>query len=569
MMNKPCALVALCSGALLAVTPCGYPGTDAAGASAGSDTARGNASAPAKDPPFNVIEADIGRVQAAFAAGTLTAEALTLAYLGRIETLDRGGPELKSLIAVNVDAPRDAAALDAERAASGARGPLHGIPVIVRDNLETLDLPTTGGSAALRGHESLRDAHVVERLRDAGAVILAKANLSELTLALGRYCYSSAGGQTRNAYNRRRTPSSAGDGAAVAASLGMLALGTDVAGELRGPAAVSALVGLRPTPGLTSRAGILPAALSVEVAGALTRSVRDLALVLDAIAAADPNDPRTLDIDERPADFTAGLGEVTLEGARLGVVGAYRGGNKEVDRAFTAALELLRLQGAELVDIDLPQAVLDGRRQILDRLLETELRGQLDAYLLNTEQGMPHSLAELLRMSEAPLIDGSATPVQPRRLDAYRRALQSPGLADLEYLEILSRRLPAARAAVTQCLDDHDLDAMVLPTMLCPASSLLDDYDASYDCDADDPYRPAYLASIAGLPELSLPMGWTEAGLPLGLSLVGRPFGEPRLLGLARAFELTVAARRPPQFLDKPPEMPPEVADGLWMDGEG
>ena len=562
-MNQPPAAVASRLRLLLAGFLCICAG--AADASAGPDAVADAASMPASDARFDVlIEVDIDAAQAAFDAGILTAEALTRAYLRRIETLDHAGPQLNSLIAVNANAARDAAALDAERAASGARGPLHGIPVIVRDNLDTLDLPTTAGSATLRGHEPLRDAYIVERLRAAGAVILAKANLSELTLALGRYGYSSAGGQSRNAYNLRRTPSSAGDGTAVAAGLGMLAVGTDVTGELRGPAAVSALVGLRPTPGLTSRAGILPTALSIEVTGPLTRTVHDLALVLNSIATADPNDPRTTDIADRPTDYTANLDGATLEGARLGVVAAYGGGNKEVDSTFQAALELLRVHGAELVQVELPETVLDARRRILDRLLETEPRDQMDAYLLNTEQGMPHSLTELLRMSESPLIAGSETPVQPRRLRAYRRALHSPGLADLEYLEIVSRRLPAVRAAVAERLDGQNLGAIVLPTMLCPASSLLVDYDQTYDCDVDDPYRPAYLASIAGLPELTLPMGWTGQGLPLGLSFVGRPFDESRLLALGQAFEDAADARRPPEI----PDRPPEVLESLTLDAK-
>lgn len=517
----------------------------------------------APGPPqatLDLMEADIAEVQAAFAAGELTAETLTRAYLARIEALDRAGPQLNSLIAVNTHAAEDAAALDAERAESGARGPLHGIPVIVRDDLDTLELPTTAGSATLRGHEPLRDAFVVARLRAAGAVILAKANLSELGLAVGRPGYSSAGGQTRNPYNARRAPSLAGDGVAVAASLGMLAVGTDSIGGLRGPAAVSAVAGLRPSLGLTSRAGVVPTALSVEVTGLLARSVPDLALALEAIAVEDAADPRTADPPERPEHYAEGLAEATLEGVRLGVAEDYRGGNREVDRAFAGAQELLRAQGAALVDVALPDSVLNAGRDILDRLIETEFRDQVNAYLLHTEQGMPHSLAELLRMSESPLIAGSPTPVHPARLGAYRAALRSPGLADLHYLHILSSRLPAARAAVAKVFADGELDALVLPTMLCPASSLLHDYDSSYDCDADDPLQPAHLASVAGLPELTLPMGWTDDGLPLGLSLVGKPFAEAYLLALGRAFEQTAAARRPPDLPAVP--LPPPLSSG-------
>lgn len=509
-------------------------------------------SAPPADgrPPkaFDVVEADIASVQAAFAAGALTAEALTRAYLARIEALDRAGPRLNSLIAVNPRATDDAAALDAERAAAGARGPLHGIPVIVRDDLDTLDLSTTAGSAALRGHEPLRDAFVVARLRAAGAVILAKANLSELGLAAGRPGYSSAGGQTSNPYNRRRAPSLAGDGAAVAASLGMLAVGTDTVGGVRGPAAVSALAGLRPSLGLTSRAGVVPTALSIEVTGLLARGVRDLALALEAVAAEDPSDPRTADPPERPGHYADGLAEATLDGVRLGVAVDYRGGNGEVDRAFAGAQALLRAQGAELVEVALPDGVLNARAEMLDRLIETEFRDQVNAYLLHTAQGKPHSLKELLRMSESSLIAGSPTPVTSGQLGAYRAALRSPGLADLEYLHILSNGLPATRAAIADVFAEQALDALVLPTMLCPASSLLHDYDGSYDCDADDPLQPAYVASVAGLPELTLPMGWTNAGLPLGLSLVGEPFSEARLLALGYVFEQAAAARRPPQL---------------------
>jgi amidase len=496
---------------------------------------------------FDVVEADIASVQAAFDAGTLTAEALTRAYLARIQALDQSGPRLNSFIAVNEHAAEDAAALDTERAADGPRGPLHGIPVVVRDNLDTLELPTTAGSASLRGHEPLRDAFLVARLRAAGAVILGKANLSEVGLAAGRPGYSSAGGQSRNPYNLRRAPSSAGDGAAVAANLAMLAVGTDTLGELRGPAAVSALVGLRPSLGITSRAGVVPTALSLEVTGPLARSVADLALVLEVIAATDPADPRTADPPERPDGYSADLADASLEGARLGVAVDYRGGNREVDQAFAAAQDRLRAEGAELVEVSLPAALLDAG-SMLGRVVETELRDQLNAYLLHTEQGMPHSLAELVRMSESPLIAGSPSPVHPGRLGAYQRALRSPGLADLDYLYILSHRLPAVRAAVVALFGDHEVEALILPTMLCPASSLLHDYDTSYDCNADEPLQPAYLASIAGLPELTLPMGFTEQGLPLGLSFVGPAFAEGRLLVLGRAFEQAADVRRPPQL---------------------
>ncbi len=503
-------------------------------------------------PAFELMGADIGGARAALEAGSVSAAALTAAYLERIDRLDRSGPVLNTLIHVNETALDQAAALDAERALSGVVGPLHGIPLVIRDDLDTLDQPTTAGSATLRGHEPLADAFVVGRLREAGAVLLGKANLSELGLALGRYGYSSAAGQTRNPYNLRRAPSFAGDAAAVAANLAMGAVGTDMAGSLRAAAAANGVVAVKPSLGLTSRAGAVPTAWSFQVPGPVARSVRDAALILSIIAGQDPADPSTVRAPEQRTDYLASLDDAGVGDVRLGIANAYCGGSDEVDAAFDAALGRLRGQGATLTDIDLPEGVLNGRAYIIDPLLEAELKDQIGAYLLNTEQGMPHSLAELLRMSKSPLIAGSPMPVSPRHLATYRRVASGPGLASFEVLDALSRRLPETRAAVRALFAEQELDAIVFPTMLCPASSLLVDYDQSYDCDAEDPYQPAYLASIAGLPELTTPMGYTKQGLPIGLSLVSPAFSEARLLALGHAVEQLLGTRRPPPL----PEVP-------------
>ncbi|MCF7991358.1 MAG: hypothetical protein K9M02_13020 [Thiohalocapsa sp.] len=502
-------------------------------------------------PPaeLNPIEADITAIQAAFDAGTLTAEALTKTYLGRIAAYDAAGPVINSLITVNAAATAEARALDAERASSGPRGPLHGIPVVISDNLNTYDLPTTGGAAAMRGNEPVRDAFVVKQLRDAGAVILGKANLSEMSCCGGRPAYSSAGGQTRNPYNLRRAPGggSSGPAAAVAANLAVLALGTDTAGSLRAPAAATALVGIRPTLGLVSRAGSIPVALSLDTPGPLARGVADAAALLGVIARVDEADLETAAaVAPRVDDYTAFLDVKAIEGAHLGVIRAYRGGNGEVDRAFARAVQTLEALGAVIVEIVLPEHA-DDWPGLVATLVETEYRDQMNAYLQHTEGGMPHNLLALLRMSRSPLIAGSDRPVSEGRLQAYASALESPGLADLGYLHALSRRVPGVRAAMAELIDAAAIDALVLPTMLCPPSSLLDNYDSSYECDVDDPYLPAYLASLAGLPELTLPMAYTGEGLPLGLSFVGPAFAESRLLGLAYAYEQAARVRRAPQ----------------------
>jgi amidase len=534
-------------------------------AAAGAEAATEKAPPAPAAQPFELIDADLAGIQAAFAAGALSVEDLTRYYLRRIAAIDTGGPAVNSLIAVSTQAREQAGALDAGQRAKGRRGPLWGIPVVVKDNIDTLDLPTTGGSAALRGHEPFRDATVVQRLRDAGAIIIAKANLSEMELPYGRYGYSSAGGQTRNPYNLHRTPSSSGVGAAVSVNLAALGLGTDTIGSLRGSAAVTALVGIRPTLGLTSRSGVIPTALSLDVTGPVARSVRDAAILLGVIAGADESDPRTGESSlEQTGDYTRLLDAKALKGARLGVARDYRGGNREVDAAFEQAVKTLKAQGAETLDIKLPAELMNAWDGMLARVVETEFRDQIDAYLTNTEGGMPHDLAELLRMSESPLILGSDRPVHPARLRGYRAALRSPGLADLEYLYIVSNRLPRARADLASLMDADKLDALVLPTMLCPASSLLDDYDSSYQCDVDDPYLPAYLASATGFPEITLPMAYTGQGLPLGLSLLGRPYAESRLLAFAYAFEQATRVRRPPdpKPLEPPPTMPPPEPDG-------
>lgn len=516
-----------------------------------------SASIRCEPEPLDLIDADVSAIHAAFAAGTLSAEQLIRAALQRIAEIDAAGPTLGSLITVNDEALAAAEALDSALPDKGRSAPLRGIPVVVKDNINTADLPTSGGSAALRGNEPFHDAFVVQRLREAGAIVIGKANLSELTLANGRPGYSSAAGQTLNAYNPRRSPSGSGVGPALAAGLAVLGVDTDTLGELRGTAAVSALVGIRPTLGLTSRAGVIPTALSLDVTGPVARSVRDAAILLGVIAGADPADPRTVDAGPRPSDdYLRYLDDQALKGARLGMPAGYSGGNREVDEAFRQALKTLKALGAEIIDVVLPDDLAAGWDGMLSTVVETEFRDQIDAYLINTEPGMPRDLAGLMSMSRSPLIAGSDTPMHPGRLAALQAALESPGLANLDYLDVLSERLPRARAAVAELMQQHGLDALVLPTMLCPAASLWEAYDTSYDCAVDDPSRPAYLASAAGLPEITLPMGYTREGLPLGLSLVGAAYREPRLLALAYAFEQAVRLRRPPELKPAPKPEP-------------
>jgi amidase len=497
---------------------------------------------------FELVEADVARIQRAYDSGELTAEKLTRAYLDRIEAYDKRGPAINSMISLNPDAVETARALDRERADAGPRGPLHGIPVVIKDNYDTIDLPTTGGTVALRGHEPGRDAFVVKRLREAGAVIIGKSNLSELALSYGRLGYSSIGGLTRNPYNLKRdaSGSSSGSGAAVAANFAVIGTGTDTAGSIRGPAAVNGAVGIKPTLGLTSRAGVIPASLSFDVTGPIARTVRDAAIVLGVMAGVDPDDPRTASsAPYQVGDYLPYLDGGALDGARLGVVRDYTGANPEVDAAFDRALALMRGQGATLVEVGMPKFVREAWSSMMGRVVDTEFRDQIEAYLAQT--GAPVATVEdLVTVSESAEVTGSATPVNPGRIDGYKAALESRGVADLAYLEILSSRIPEARQAVERPMRRQRLDALVFPTMLCPAGPLFDQQDDTHVCNAPDPYVPSYLGSTTGYPEITVPMGYTQQGLPLGLSFLATAYSEPRLIGLAHAFEQASQVRRPP-----------------------
>lgn len=508
----------------------------------------GAPAAAAAATPFELLEADIATIQAAFDAGSLTAEALTQAHLDRIAAYDKGGPAINSLITINTQALAQARALDEIRAEQGPIGPLHGIPVVIKDNYDTRDLRTTGGSVALKNHTPAEDAFTVRKLREAGAVILGKSNLSELALSHGWLGYSSVGGMTLNPYNlaRNASGSSAGSGAAVAANLAVIGTGTDTAGSIRGPASVTGTVGIKPTLGLTSRRGVIPAALSLDVTGPIARTVRDAAIGLGVMAGVDPDDPRTAASAEwQVSDYVSALDPEALEGARIGVLRDFTGGNPEVDAAFDAALADLRAQGAVLSDVVVPKFIREAWSTMMGRVVDTEFRDQIEAYFDSTDAPI-RTVEALIEISESPALRRSDTPVNPGRIEGYRKALESRGVADQAYLNILNQRTPAARRAVEERMRENDLDALVFPTLLCPASPLYDKPAEDYVCNAPDPYAPSYLGSTTGFPEVTVPMGFTKAGLPIGLSFFGMAYGEPRLLALAYAYEQATQHRKAP-----------------------
>ncbi len=450
------------------------------------------------------LEATIPELQAAMEAGGLTSLELVDLYLARIAAFDDSGPELNAFIFVNPGARDAAAALDAERTATGPRGPLHGIPVVVKDNIGTADMPTTAGSAALDGFIPSEDAFQVRRLREAGAVILGKTNLCEFA-----QCWeatSSMGGQTRSPYDPSRDPggSSSGTAVAVAANLAVVGLGTDTCGSIRLPSSLNDLYGLRPTSGLSSRAGLIPFSTTLDTAGPMARSVVDLAIVLDATAGVDPADPTTVPIT---TSFQDAVDPDGLSGRRIGLVAFTL--QSDLEQLLGSAADEMRANGVEIIEVVLPT----GTR--MDPLYG-EFRFALDAYLAGQPGAPARSLQEIVDLDvHDPWVD------QP-----LRSSLTVSNPDSQSHRDAVEGR-EAFRNAVAAVMNEYDLDAIAYPATRQPAAPIGEGQDA-FDCSS---------APYGGLPAITIPAGFTADGLPFGLELIGRPFGEETLIAIAAGYE--------------------------------
>jgi len=477
--------------------------------------------------PYEVAEKSIAELQEAMTSGRVTSAALVSLYLARIDAYDRSGPRLNSIIAINPNAGADARALDAERRRRGPRGPLHGVPVLLKDNFDTYDMPTTGGSLALSGIVPATDAYQVRRLRQAGAVILGKVNLHEL--ALGLTTISSLGGQTLNPYDLRRAPggSSGGSGVAVAASFAAFALGTDTSGSIRIPSSHNAVVGLRPTAGLSSRSGIIPFGYTQDTGGPIARTVADIALVLDATVGYDPGDVITSTSQGRiPPTYTAALNAGALKGARLAVLTEFFGAapeDEEVGQVVRRAVEDMKAGGATVVDITVPNLT---QQLAASNLLTQELKPYLGGYLRLS--GSP------VRSVDELLASGLHT-FQLQGILEAASALPDDYIGGDDHRRRLAARATLA-AAVIKAMDDLRVDAIVYPTARRIAPELGGNQAGSN----------AGLSAQTGLPAISVPAGRTAGGFPVGVELLGRPFMELTLLGLAHAYEQATKHRRPP-----------------------
>jgi amidase len=504
------------------------------------------------DDTFNPAYATIEQLRAALDSGQLSSEQLVRYYWDRIDRYDKKGPHINALIRLNPTALDRARQLDAARASTPHKGMLYGIPFIAKDNYNTAGLATSGGSAALLHSVPAANAFVLQRLLDQGAILIGKSNMSELAASYGRLGYSSAGGLTVNPYNTARdvSGSSSGSAAAVAADFAAFALGTDTGGSIRAPASVAGLVGLRPTLGLTSRSGVIPLSLTFDTTGALTRTVRDQAIVLDAIAGADNQDAATLQQPKHHGSYIDALDGSSLKGARLGVITNFRGANAEVDAVEQRALKELESQGAVLVRLSLPKEMENLWPLALGPVGEAEFKPQFERYLQALPKGQPKTLSELIQMSTSPVIADSTRPINPARLKALREADGTRLTDSPTYIHILTEVIPSVRRQLQTLMETNAVQALVFSTMSCPATPRFDRTDPSYVCRSDDPYEAGYVAAAAGFPEVTVPAGRISANMPVGFSFMGLPYAEAQLLRLTSAFQVAVPPPRAP--LDSP-----------------
>ncbi len=507
----------------------------------GAATAASTSAAPDAHAAFAHEEAGIADLQAKMQASSLTSRALTQAYLDRIAAIDDAGPTLNAVIELNPDALKDADALDAERKAGKVRGPLHGIPVLLKDNIDALPMANSAGSLALAEHHPKADAFLVRKLREAGAVVLGKTNLSEwanFRSTRSSSGWSGRGGQTRNPYALDRNPcgSSAGTGSAIAANLAAVGIGTETDGSIICPSAVAGLVGVKPTVGLVSRSGIIPISVSQDTAGPMTRSVADAAALLTAIASPDPADPAAGErADATPIDYSAHLKADGLKGARIGVVRKLMGYQPDTDAAMERAIAALKAAGATVVDAEIPTL---GQWDADEyQVLLYEFKDGLDRYL--AESGAPHaSLAALVEFNKAHAVEEMRFFGQ----EIFEQAQAKGPLTDPAYVAARdkARRL-AGPEGIDAALKAQRLDALVAPAMspAWPTDPVNADHFTGAGYGA---------AAVARYPSITVPMGDVH-GLPVGIVFMGTAWSEPRLVELAYAYEQASKARKPPRLL--------------------
>ena len=499
----------------------------------------------AQAPTCDVEEATVSQLQAAMAAGRCTARSLTETYLERIASLDRQGPTLRSVIELNPDALAIAEALDRERKAGKVRGPLHGIPVLIKDNIDTADrMTTTAGALVLEGSIAPRDAFIVERLRKAGAVVIGKTNLSEwanFRSTRSSSGWSGRGGQTRNPYALDRSPcgSSAGTGAAIAANLATVGVGTETDGSIVCPSAANSLVGIKPTVGLLSRSGIIPISHSQDTPGPMARTVADAAVLLSAMTGADTRDVATAESrGKTQADYTRFLDPNGLRGKRVGVVRKRLSGySPEADRLTEQAIEAMRRAGAIVVDsVEIPH--LGEYNDAEFTVLLYEFKHGVNEYLAGLGPKAPvRSLTEVIEWNK----QNRDRSMPYFGQEILEMAEKKGPLTDKEYKDALEKSRRLAREGLDKAIATHKLDAIVAPTghPVWPIDLVNGDHFLG---------ASSTPGAVSGYPNITVPAGYSF-GLPVGVSFIGPAWSEPTLIGMAYAFEQATKHRRPPRYL--------------------
>ena len=511
---------------------------------------------------FTLMEATINDIQSAFDSGVLTSEELVKQYLARIKQYDKNGPKINSIITLNPQALKIAAELDAERKSNGARGPLHGIPVLLKDNIDTYDLPTTNGSAVLKDVVPPDDATITRELREAGAIILGKAAMGEFASG----SYNSVVGQQVNPYNFKRDTggSSSGSASAIASNFAVLAIGTDTSTSVRGPSAFNGIVGMRPTTGLISRDGIAPKDLEFDSAGPMARTVTDVAYMLSSIAVEDLTDPvsgpvwnevrKRYDVKNGHVDYTKFLNKNAINGKRIGVVTTLFGGDPEIDAMAREALNVIESLGGILVDVKLSDDFIsrylgDGSSYIR-RVADYRFRRDWEAYLA-TLSGAPKTVEEFIEVYEN-VVNKSALPARSNVMRLLRTSLEH-STEEEAYQNLVNQILPKATKDKLEIFNSNNLDVLIFPyetrfagVISNPVYTLEDpDY-----FDSDIPV-PATLAGYnsTGFPCIVVPMGHGSQGLPMALAFFAKPYEEGPLISYAYAYEQVSKKRKPPPLL--------------------
>jgi amidase len=528
----------------LSLTALAAAGCGSSGGSSRTDTTAAATAAPAAPTDFALNEATIDALQQKMQQGVYTARSIAELYLKRIEQIDKVGPGLHAVIEVNPDALAIADQMDQERKAGKVRGPMHGIPVLVKDNIDTGDkMMTTAGSLALVGHRAVQDAFIIGQLRKAGAVLLGKTNLSEwanFRSTRSTSGWSSRGRQTKCPYILDRNPSgsSAGSGCGASANLCTVAIGTETDGSVVSPSSVNGLVGIKPTIGLLSRSGIIPISATQDTAGPMARTVRDAAILLGALTGMDEKDPVTKgSVGHVAGDYTKFLDLRGLQGKRIGIEKSYLKGHEGVVALYNNAIATLKGQGATVVEVELMKDINPlGKDEFI--VLQYEFKDGLNRYLAGvTGAGLPKNLADIIAFNKQ-----HADTAMPYFQQETLESSQALGGLDSKEYKAALRQSTSARGYIDRMIKEHRLDAICSPTngLACCIDLINGDYDTGFSFSSP--------AAMAGYPHITVPMGMVH-GLPVGFSFIAGPYSEPVLLGMAYCFEQATMKRVAPSFV--------------------